>query len=83
MDVQFRDVLALKRDATGRGANRPGYQIEQGRLPCPIGTDDGVQLTGMEVQGNTVNGREATKAADNIPQLEQRPIDFTHAPALL
>jgi hypothetical protein len=55
------DVTAEEGDASGVRGEQAGDQIEERGLAGAVGTDDGVELTGGELEIDAVDGAQATE----------------------
>src|SRR5262249_36785574 len=67
---QRRDVLPIKDDASARGLEELGEQIEAGGLACPVWTDQGVNRTPADRQVNPADRDETGKLFNEILGLE-------------
>ena len=68
---QPRDVAAGKVNGAGIRHQLPGQLADQRGLAGAVGTDDGVQFAGSDIERQIVGGLDATEAADQIFDAEQ------------
>ena len=51
---------------------RPGEGLDQGGLAGAVATDQGDHLAGVEVNGDIIDGVNATEGDAHVSQLDQR-----------
>jgi hypothetical protein len=69
---QPRDLAAGEMNGAGIRHQLPGQLADQRGLAGAVGTDDGVQFARNYIERQIVGGLDATKAADQVFDAEQR-----------
>ncbi len=70
--AQARDVAAVEMDAAFVGMQFTGELRDQGGLAGAVGTDDGVDFAGRDLEVDVVGGRQPAEALDQFVDGEQR-----------
>ena len=68
---QPRDLAAGEVNGAGIRHQLPGQLADQRGFAGAVGTDDGVQFAGSDIERQIVGGLDATEAADQIFDAEQ------------
>src|SRR5271157_728340 len=61
MGLPVGDVLFVEYDLPPSGAEKSRYQVEDGRLPCPVGSDEADKLSFPNVEIESIDGGKTTE----------------------
>jgi hypothetical protein len=75
MGGQAGDVFPIQPDAPAAGPNKPGNDVKERGLPCPIRADQARNPTGFDAEGTVIHRANAAKPLGDV-------VDNNHAAAL-
>jgi hypothetical protein len=68
---QMGDVAALKDNLTASRWKDAAEQVEQGRFTGPVGADDGMQRTGLDLDTDIIHGHQPAKFFAKVLRFEE------------
>src|SRR5206468_3231891 len=70
LGAEAGDVLPVEDDAARVGSDEPRDEVEQRGLPRSVRADDAQDLPSVEIEGDIVDGRDATERSREIIDLK-------------